>query len=495
MPTLSQAFQLGSERLGAAPATPHPAFHDAWRELDWNGARDLALLEAAALTGVARLAGAIPGPPPSEIPPAQGESRPVAPVAASQLLPRLLGDEWRALLPEWIRGCAAARCLAPPLFLPRLLDAVAAPDRAALLDVMGERGRWLARLNPAWSWVEATASPPDISGWERGVAEERLACLAGIRRSDPARAAALIEQTWADDPPEFRLKTLERLRAGLSLADEPLLTRALLDRRKDVRQAAQSLLALLPESGFARRLRERADRLLTYARGLLSRKLEVQLPAAFEAGWKADAIEEKPPAGIGEKAHWTQQMLALIPLRHWAEKFQLGPAAVIELAVKAEDSADLLLGAWYRAAVLHAESDASAALIKVLLAKPAFLPAGTAPPSALNALLAACDDATRWQLAAEHETVAWAALGQLRGTPTRAQSQALLRHLARALSGGFVTGGSAGAVLAARHVLPELREEAARLLTREEGLSKPADAFLQALDLRAALHAAFSVSS
>jgi hypothetical protein len=40
-----------------------------------------------------------------------------------------------------------------------------------------------------------------------------------------------------------------------------------------------------------------------------------------------------------------------------------------------------------------------------------------------------------------------------------------------------------------------LRDEAARLLERDNGLSKPAEHFLQALDLRAAMHAAFAVPS
>jgi hypothetical protein len=80
----------------------------------------------------------------------------------------------------------------------------------------------------------------------------------------------------------------------------------------------------------------------------------------------------------------------------------------------------------------------------------------------------------------------------LRGTPTLAQARALLHQIAPALRDGFNPGGSPVAVVAARLMPPSLRDEAVKLLTRDDHLSKPAEAFVQALDLRSALHAAFS---
>lgn len=83
-------------------------------------------------------------------------------------------------------------------------------------------------------------------------------------------------------------------------------------------------------------------------------------------------------------------------------------------------------------------------------------------------------------------------VGHLPGTPTVAQGRTLLALLAPALLSGYNPGGSPTAMLAARRIPPGLREEAARLLTRETGLTKPAEAFLRALELRAAIHAAFA---
>jgi hypothetical protein len=493
MPTLIQALQLGSERLTAAPAAPHPTLEPAWRALDWAGAKETALLDALALVGTARIAGALTGPSLAPVEPAAEEARPIAPASAAALLPPLLDDEGRALLPEWLALCANRGWLVPPLLLPRLLSEVKhEEERAQLVRVMGERGGWLARQNPAWAWVHAATPQPDVALWDVGTEDERIGCLRSLRANDPAKARELVVRTWTDDPPEFRARALDELRVGLSVADEPFLTKALADRRKDVRTTAQSFLARLPGGGLAGRMRERAERLVAVQRGLLGKKIEVNLPAAFDAAWKSDGIEEKPPAGVGEKAHWTMQILALVPVRYWADKLGVAPAALIELARKSSDWGDLLLGAWYRAATLHGEAEACSALLKPVMAEPKFLPPGVNQSAAIQALLSCCDDAARWYHVGEDASVAWSALHILRGTPTLAQARALLHQIAPALRDGFNPGGSPAAVVAARLMPPSLRDEAVKLLTRDDHLSKPAEAFVQALDLRRALHAAFS---
>jgi hypothetical protein len=492
-PTFTQALLLGADRLSSAPPPPHAALETVWDRLDWAGAKDAALLEASALAGSARIAGAVATGPIPAVDAAPAESRPAAPTRAIEVLRRLLIDEGRMLLPEWIEACDRSGARVPPLFLPALFATVTAPEeRAVLLRVIGNRGPWLARQNPAWAWVIAAAPQPDPGRWETGTAEERLACLRDLRRGDPAQASALAARTWSDDPPEFRLQVLAELKPTFSLADEPLLTRALGDRRKEVRLAAQAGLAALPESAFARRQLDRAEPLLGLSRGLLGRKLEVVLPAAFDAAWKADAIEEKPPAGLGEKAHWAQQVLGLVPASRWIRKFGIAPAELVALAAKSSDWGDLLLGAWFRAACVHRDSALAAALLKPLLAHPKALPPGTQPEGAITALLAACDDATRWQLAAAEPEVAWLALPWLAGSAPEPAGRALFAHLWPALREGYNPGGAASAVLAARRAPAGLRDEAVRRLARDEGLSKPAEAFLQALDLRAELHAAFS---
>lgn len=496
MTTLTQTLLLGTERGSAPPAAPHPALAAAWPQLDWSGDRAAALLEAAALAGTARCAAIVPTQIAAGFDAAPAETQPYARPAAIAVLRRLLGEEWRALLPEWLDLCAQRGALVPPFFLRALFQLAHEPaDRERVRRVAGERGRWLARLNAEWSWLlggSDAAGTPDVALWEVGTPEERLGVFVALRRTNPAAARSLAARTWSDETPDFREQLIEAMRDGLGADDEPFLVPALKDKRKGVRTGAQTLLAVLPNSALTARMRTRAEALVIYSRSFLSRKLEVALPEAFGADWAADALESKPPAGIGEKAYWTQQILALVPLRHWAEKFGLEPPKLIELAAKSSEWADLLLGAWYRSACLHRDAVASAALIPVLLARQKSPAPGVPAATAAVTLLENCRADQRWEIVVATAELAWAALPVLEGTPTPAQGRALFAHLARGLRDGFNPGGSPVAVLAARRIPPALHADAARELARDNGLTKPAEAFLQALELRAALHEAFN---
>lgn len=492
MPTLAQALLLGGERLATPPPPPHESLAAAWAQLDWAGAKEASLLAAATLAGTARTAGAVAAGPVAGAEPAPVDTQPLAPPAAVAVLRQLFAEEARALLPEWLELCARRGARVPPFFLRALLDLMRTPaERSAATAVIGERGRWLARLNPEWSWVLATASAPDLADWETGGEDERIGVLRHVRAGDPAQARALAEKTWADDAPDFRARVVEVLATGLSPADEPILIRALGERRKESRAAAQGLLATLPESALARRMRAAAEALIQFHSGFLSKKLEVVLPAAFDPAWKAEGIEEKPPAGMGEKAHWAQQILSLVPVRVWAEKFRLDAAALVALAAKSDDWSGLLLAAWTRAALLHREPEAAAALAEALLAQ-ARKAKAVAPIGTVVSLLLVAPEEARWRMLANDEAIAWQMLGQLPGTLSVAQGRTLLTLLAPSLLSGYNPGGSPAAMIAARRIPPLLREEASRLLTRDNGLSKPAEAFLRALELRAAIHAAFA---
>lgn len=493
MRDFTQALMLGAARLSGAPASPHEVLTEAWGALPWVEAPEIALLDATTLLGAARAAGRpittnIPSPTAAPI-----EPKPSARAAAVALLPRLLASEFRPLLGEWLERCALQKKVVPPFFLPGLFEVAAESERAAVSAVAGERGRWLARQNPNWSWVLDGAPSTDPTLWETGTPPERLACLRQWRATEPATGRERLHQTWETETPEFRLQALEIFAIGLSLNDEDFLTSLLSDRRKDTRQQAQALLASLPDSALANRFRNRANSWLTIKRSFLSKRLELELPSAFDPAWKADAVEAKPPAGIGEKAFWVQQVLACIPVRHWTQNFEIPAETLLRLAVDGEWS-DLLLGSWFKSTLLDGDPQAAAALFPIVATNPKCLPAGTPLPQALALLLKICDEPTRWTLlekqGGEHG-LAWSWLREIKIQPSLAQSRVLLSLLAPALRDGFNPGGSPQAMLAARWIAPELRAHAEKLVQREAGLSKPAEAFLQALDLRASLHSAF----
>src|SRR5439155_3057610 len=99
------------------------------------------------------------------------------------------------------------------------------------------------------------------------------------------------------------------MRSGLSPGDEPLLERALDDKRKPVRDAAAKLLARLPSSAFAHRMITRVAALVSYqpaSKGLLRKKasaLTVTLPSGEpDAAAKRDGLVGKARDGMGAAA-------------------------------------------------------------------------------------------------------------------------------------------------------------------------------------------------
>ena len=493
MPSLEQTILLGTERMTAPPDAPHPSLLATWQTLDWANNRDDAALAAIAFTGTAAAAGQGPRTdvPASTV--AAAETRPLASPNALAVLRQLFEPELKPVLAEWLQTCADRGQIVPPFFLPTLLNRCREGREAALLaQAVGHRAAWLVQLNPGWATaMPASTSAEDRESWETGTPAERLAWFAAARRQDAAAARVQLETGWKNEAPEFRIAVLEIIAAEPTLADETFLNAALHDRRKEARTLAQHALARLPESALAIRLRERAPSLLRLQKGLLSRKLEIDLPAAFDPSWKEDGIDEKPPAGTGEKAWWIRQMIALLPVATWMNAFDLSAEKLIKLAAEG-DWADLLLGAWADASVLHQEAELAERLIPALRGRPDALAAGSRFPQHLLALAAICPMERRWHLATHADQHAWSLLPLLDPAPTPELARCLLGHIARDIREGYNPGGSPQAALAASKLPPALREEAARLLERDNGSSKPAEAFLRTLDLRAALHAAFS---
>jgi hypothetical protein len=175
---------------------------------------------------------------------------------------------------------------------------------------MGERGRWLAGLNPAWAWAAGAAE--DTTTWATGSSAARRLLLSRLRATDPVAARELLASTWSTETPDDRAAFVALLATNLSMADEPFLEAALDDRRKEVRQAAAALLWRLPDSRLAARMAERARPL--------------RLPTEVDAGMARDGIVAKAPAGVGQRAWWLHQMVAATPLRTWA-----GPSVVEEV--------------------------------------------------------------------------------------------------------------------------------------------------------------------
>jgi hypothetical protein len=225
------------------------------------------------------------------------------------------------LLAEWLGAIGDRRV--PGELLPALLE-VGRRHRALrplVAAAGGPRAVWLAAQRPEWGFLDA--APIDVpahdqQAWELGTIGRRVGILTAVRRGGPEgqrRGREMLAAVWATETPDDRAALLGALATGLSPADEPQLEAALDDRRKEVRIAALDLLALLPDSAYAQRMIERSTACLRVAGG----RIQVVPPTACDRGMRRDGIAPRPPAGVGERAWWLEELLTRTPLRVWGE--------------------------------------------------------------------------------------------------------------------------------------------------------------------------------
>lgn len=326
--------------VGAAPGS---ALAEVLAGVDSVADPEGALLAAGAAVGLYRQAGWRPPGDGEPLPaPSPDDERPHCSEAAAERFDAMLDGRFRPVLPEWLALVAAAGQLVPADRLPALLDvATASPVlRAPALRVVGERGRWLAGLNPAWAWAAGTG---DAESWATGSRAARRLLLARVRAEDPDAARALLESTWATESADGRAVLLGELAAGLSMADERFLEAALDDRGREVRRVAAELLWRLPASRLAGRMADRARALV--------RGTEIVLPEEADPSMVRDGVVARPPAGVGERAWWLEQIVAASPLSAWT------------LDVLDRDPPPVLRTAWATAAVRQRDTAWASALL------------------------------------------------------------------------------------------------------------------------------------
>ncbi|GGM10315.1 DUF5691 domain-containing protein [Dactylosporangium sucinum] len=238
---------------------------------------------------------------------------------AANAVPVRDADGRLELLAEWLAAVQGRRV--PGELLPALLETGRKHRalRPLIAEAGGPRAAWLAAQRPEWGFLGATtgsdAPPDDPAVWELGAIGRRVGYLAALRRRDPARARELLVAAWPAETPDDRAALLGALATGLSADDQALLETGLDDRRKEVRVAAVELLALLPDSDYARRMTERSAACVRVQGG----RVLINPPAACDKGMRRDGIAPRPPAGVGERAWWLEELLTRTPLRVWGE--------------------------------------------------------------------------------------------------------------------------------------------------------------------------------
>lgn len=332
---------------------------------------DSLVWQAVAADDLWQRAGALPVQAPAQPP---CEPQPTCPRAAEQVLGLILRDIHPELLEHWLATAARMGFLVPHACLVPLLDKVTPRHalQAQVAALMGKRGQWLAAHNPSWTAVRASA--PDDAGalWQTGDLQQRRHALSAMRRADPAAALAALEQEWPQEPAENRIALLPCLSNGLNLNDEAFLERALDDKRKEVRQSAQLLLAALPGTAFEQRAAARLASLLTVEKksgfgarlgamlgGAQPATLHIALPETRDAAMQRDGIGIDKHPGMGEKAGWLLDMVQQVSPRHWSGAWEMTPAQVIDTMAASEFKVAMVT-ALVRAAARMIAHDASA---------------------------------------------------------------------------------------------------------------------------------------
>ncbi len=408
----------------------------------------------------------------------------------------MLQGEHTDCLAEWLRVAADVGVVAAPRDLPALLELGRrdAKLRDALGPVLGERGRWLARRHTEWLPVLGSGDVAD-DAWATGTPAERAQWLHERAARDPERAAAELIATWpAEDG-----ATRERLLAAI--ASEPprtlvpwLENTVLRDRRGTVRQLAREILLAFPDSGFATRARQRATPLLRVT-GMLRKRLVVELPTTFDAAWRDDGVDEQPPTGVGARAHWARQLLALVPIDHWLATF--GVDATTLFAWNRDDEwRALVLAAWADSLMLLPQPDVAVAFATHVLTSAVW--PESAPPRV--------EFTQRWSetlpapvatdvmdvIAARTDDPLFATL-LLRGTvvhPPRDRKRTEQQAL-RLLAGPDGLPSSAPHTLA-NAIDPSRIAELLRHHATLPSLTPATEAFLRTLEFRQTFHAAFA---
>ncbi len=335
--------------------------------------REAALLSAAAIVHLHARCGTIlpklDTPDEQMAKPCEVESLSRCTSAATAFLRRMLQGECYGALPEFLAALAANRLRIPEEFLAALFDRGKKESRLRTLlrPVAGQRGEWLAALNPDWNYLGETI---DRESWLTAAGASRALFFQTLRKSDPKEARELLAASWAEESGEQRAAFLLALADGLSPADELFLDAALDDRKKEVRRTAAELLARIPDSAWSKRMAARLLPSISVQRasrlgGLLAKKpvLQVALPEVCDDAMQRDGIEPKPPQGKGEKAWWLGQMIGLVAPSMWNRHLALTPEECVEAIAKSEWE-ETLLTALAASARLHRDREWAEALFR-----------------------------------------------------------------------------------------------------------------------------------
>ncbi|MFK7797871.1 MAG: DUF5691 domain-containing protein [Aureispira sp.] len=269
-------------------------------------------------------------------------------ISQLRLIMRYKHDE---ILLEWLTSIAAANEVLLPELLPELLDYCAKRDflQPYLFPVLGNRGQWLAQLNPNWHYAQQVGNQKqDIFFY--GERAERLKYLQQLAQAQPLAALELVQKVWPEEGHSLRAAFLTIFIALPPLHKAlPFWEEAALDSRQTVRQHAITLLKQFPQASLVLRMQEHLQQYITFPTA--HNTPEIVLPKEVTTALRKDGIVEQKNwlTKQGKGANILTQMIAMVPPQWWTEQFPWKRAQWIDWAQNSDWAQVFFIG-WARAA-------------------------------------------------------------------------------------------------------------------------------------------------
>ncbi|KAA3437149.1 DUF5691 domain-containing protein [Rufibacter hautae] len=255
---------------------------------------------------------------------------------ANALLRQFILHKEELLLDYFLFRCQRAQRIVRPELLPEILSMAVEKKarREVLLQMSGNRGQWLAQMNPAWQILH---TPEEENLWETGTWEQRKAFFRKLRADAPAEALALLQANLHEEGANARAELLALLLPNLSLADEPFLETQLSDKSQKVRQEVYKLLLQLPGSRVNQLVQaylKEAVQLKEERVMLLAKKKVFAINAdvtppdeLFAAGFEKTSSQKN----VDDADYWVAQALEFVPPIFWQQTYGLTLPEVVQL--------------------------------------------------------------------------------------------------------------------------------------------------------------------